>query len=349
MKPEGGASAGAAATPKDAAPAKANADGHKNAGKKKQEKAKGPAQQPPKAPVRFSELSKEDRYAAKKKERQRFKEMGQNHVTATTKKPVSKEAAQSRKGGRRRVLDSGDALIEQFKQQLSGGTFRMLNEQIYTTPSQFAGQLLRDRSTYDEYHTGYRRQVAMWPSNPVDVILDSMKKDRRGRFIQNKSKHLEGHIPTGWVIADLGCGDAAIAKSLDGANKVHSFDFCAANELVTPCDMAALPLEKESVDIAIFSLSLMSTNYLDYVYEAHRILRPNKLLKIAEVRSRLPDPERFALLIESIGFKLDWWGIIDGYFCVFDFVRTEGDPNREPFSPDFDPCTLLTPCLYKRR
>jgi ribosomal RNA-processing protein 8 len=292
-----------------------------------------------------AELWREERDKARKQN----KEMGQMHTTSKERN-MSQQAAQSRKGGRKRVTGEGDDLINSFKERLAGGTFRMLNEQIYTTPSVFAAQLLRDRETFNQYHDGYRHQVAMWPCNPVDLMIASMKEDKRGRFIQHKSKHLPGFIPPGWVIADMGCGDAAIAQAMkDTANKVHSFDFCAPNELVTPADMKNVPLEAASVDICIFSLSLMSTNFLDYLYEAHRILKPNKLLKIAEVRSRLPDPERFALLVESIGYTLDWWGVIDGYFCVFDFVRKEGEPNREPFSAGFDPTSLLTPCLYKRR
>jgi len=38
------------------------------------------------------------------------------------------------------------------------------------------------------------------------------------------------------VVADFGCGDAKIARSV--ANVVHSFDLVALNEHVTACDMA---------------------------------------------------------------------------------------------------------------
>lgn len=290
--------------------------------------------------------------AAWRKQRQQKRrdaaEFGRMHTTAPTK-AVAAVQAQSRKGGRQRTKMSGEDLINSFKQRLAGGTFRMLNEQIYTAPSVVAGQLLRDRETYNQYHEGYRHQVTQWPTNPVDIVVAALKGDKRGRFVQHKSKHLQGHIPHGWVIADMGCGDAAISKAMRETNTVRSFDFCATNEHVTVADMANVPLEDEAADVVIFSLSLMSTNFVDFLYEAHRVCKANKLVKIVEVRSRMPDPERFAMLVESIGFRLDWWGIADGYFCLFDFVRLEGQPNRTPFSPDFDPCSLLTPCLYKRR
>jgi len=38
------------------------------------------------------------------------------------------------------------------------------------------------------------------------------------------------------VVADFGCGDAKIARSVP--NVVHSFDLVALNERVTACNMA---------------------------------------------------------------------------------------------------------------
>lgn len=44
--------------------------------------------------------------------------------------------------------------------------------------------------------------------------------------------------PFSVVVADFGCGDCKIARSVK--NKVHSFDLAAACELVTVCDMASV-------------------------------------------------------------------------------------------------------------
>lgn len=77
--------------------------------------------------------------------------------------------------------------------------------------------------------------------------------------------------PTMHVIADFGCGEAQLAKSV--VQKVHSFDLVAANDLVTACDMAHVPLTKASVDVAVFCLSLMGTNLQDYITEANRVLK----------------------------------------------------------------------------
>lgn len=42
--------------------------------------------------------------------------------------------------------------------------------------------------------------------------------------------------PSSLVVADFGCGDCKIARSVK--NKVHCFDLAATCELVTVCDMA---------------------------------------------------------------------------------------------------------------
>jgi hypothetical protein len=51
---------------------------------------------------------------------------------------------------------------------------------------------------------------------------------------------------------------------------VHSFDLIKVNEFVQVCDMANVPLTNNSVDVAIFCLSLMGTNFLSFVKEACR-------------------------------------------------------------------------------
>ncbi|GFV88994.1 hypothetical protein TNCV_4911942 [Trichonephila clavipes] len=47
-----------------------------------------------------------------------------------------------------------------------------------------------------------------------------------------------------------------------------------------------VPLPNESVNVAVFCLSLMGTNLKDYLRETFRILKVGGTLKIAEVESR---------------------------------------------------------------
>jgi ribosomal RNA-processing protein 8 len=80
--------------------------------------------------------------------------------------------------------------------------------------------------------------------------------------------------PSDKVIADFGCGEARLAKSVSGnCKKIHSFGFVALNNFVTECDMASTPLSPRSVDIAVFCLSLMGVNLRDYLKEANRVLK----------------------------------------------------------------------------
>jgi len=144
-----------------------------------------------------------------------------------------------------------------MKKTLAGGKFRFLNEQLYTTTGEEAFGLFQSKpELFDEYHEGFRSQVELWPQNPVDIFISQltpMSKDT--------------------VIADLGCGDAQISAELPKHN-VLSFDLVAKNERVTACDIAHLPLADNSVDVAIFCLSLMGTDFLKFLKEAYRVLKP---------------------------------------------------------------------------
>lgn len=250
---------------------------------------------------------------------------------------------------------SGDDLLDQFRTKLQSSTFRLLNEQIYSSPNAFAGQLLRDPSTFEDYHRGYRLQLVQWPMNPNKIIIDAILGDKRGRFLANKAKSMPGFTPTGWVVCDMGCGDAQIAKALAPKGyKVHSFDFCppkdAPEGLVVVADSAHVPLESKSVEICVFSLSLMATDYFDSLLEAFRVLKPKRLLKIVEVRSRIPNPNAFAALVESIGFTCDWFDVAGDYFIAFDFIKNDGGEHAEANTqPLHHPGDVLLPSLYKKR
>ncbi|EPS35434.1 hypothetical protein H072_11190 [Dactylellina haptotyla CBS 200.50] len=93
------------------------------------------------------------------------------------------------------------------------------------------------------------------------------------------------------TVIDLGCGEGALAKAITGAKprpkiKVHSYDLHAPNELVTVADIANLPLRDGSVDVAIFCLALMGTNWLKMVEEAARVVKYGGEVWIAEIKSR---------------------------------------------------------------
>lgn len=206
-----------------------------------------------------------------------------------------------------------------------------------------------------------------WPINPLDRII---------QWIRTK--------PKTFVVADMGCGEARLARSLK--NKVHSFDLVdnssnIANQKpvkVVACDIAHVPLADCSVDIVVFCLSLMGTNIVDFVKEAHRILKPGGTVKIAEVRSRFhnidgapPIPSKggnnrnsisddskgindFVDIISGIGFDLNQTGCDIESNKMFFFLEcvktaTENEDKKEVEAEGEDSKFSAKPCLYKRR
>eukprot|EP00741_Cyanophora_paradoxa_P015096 tig00020848_g14567.t1 len=213
-----------------------------------------------------------------------------------------------------------------MKEQLMGGRFRWLNEKLYTCRGEEAFSLFQDNpSLFDEYHSGFQAQAKDWPLNPQDVFI-----------------HYLNSRPASLVVADFGCGEAKIAASVK--QKVHSFDLVARNDLVTACDMANVPLKPTSVDIAIFSLSLMGTNASDFVKEAHRVLKPKGELKVAEVVSRIQNIEQLSKEICMLGFKLVSVDESSKFFVFMDFVK---QASAKP--PAKEVSLSLKPCLYKKR
>jgi SAM-dependent methyltransferase len=197
---------------------------------------------------------------------------------------------------------------------------------------------------YSIYHHGFRTQCKAWPVNPVDVLIKKIKR-----------KYETADV------ADLGCGDAAMEKYFRGSGVVvHSFDL-VGNDVVVACDIAHTPLKREQVDVVVFSLSLMGTNYLDFIKEAWRVVKYGGRLMIAEVESRFSsggdaaaEEEKFIGELSEIGFGLV--GTVDKshkVFVIMEFekvkrenaVKKEG--KREVKKVVDEPS--LRPCMYKKR
>jgi ribosomal RNA-processing protein 8 len=168
----------------------------------------------------------------------------------------------------------------------------------------------------------------------------------------------EGEILT---IVDMGCGDAKIAQSVSASHfKVHSFDLVAANEHVQVANMTKVPLADASVDIVIFCLSLMNKDFELALREAHRILRPEGRLWIAEVVSRLSGAsgkEMFTQLLQRIGFIIDEMDESNTVFVLFAARKPGGNAQigtgtdkrkRKPLN-DYSGRPILKPCVYKKR
>ena len=91
-------------------------------------------------------------------------------------------------------------------------------------------------------------------------------------------------------IADFGCGEGKLEleiKSAGHQGDVHSFDVGKCADHIIQTDCADVPLDDESVDVGVFCLSLMGTNWTDFLVEANRVLKPHGKLFVAEVLSIL--------------------------------------------------------------
>ncbi|XP_051114614.1 ribosomal RNA-processing protein 8 [Andrographis paniculata] len=226
---------------------------------------------------------------------------------------------------------SSASFLDKMKAKLSGGYFRMINEKLYTCSGDDALKYFKeDPSLFNVYHSGYQEQMSRWPVQPNDVII---------KWIKDRSPSL--------VVADFGCGDARLAKSV--RNKVFSVDLVSNDPSVIACDMSNTPINTASVDIAVFCLSLMGTNFPSYLQEANRVLKDHGWLLIAEVKSRLDpstggaDPDKFVRAICELGFTSVSKDLSNKMFMLFYFQKKGKRKTKDIKWPE------LKPCVYKRR
>ncbi len=212
-----------------------------------------------------------------------------------------------------------------MRAKLVSARFRHLNETLYTSPSVEALRLFAESpDMFQAYHEGFRQQVAVWPENPVDGYIAEVRRragsggkpgkggqggrggGRGGRGGSRGGRGPGGfghwHDPADTLprtrglcrLADIGCGDARLATVLAPDTgrlriEVLSYDLHAdpANAFITAAaDASDLPLGPGSVDVAVFCLALMGTNWLAFVEEAYRVLRWKGELWVAEIKSR---------------------------------------------------------------
>ncbi|XP_008784309.2 ribosomal RNA-processing protein 8 [Phoenix dactylifera] len=224
------------------------------------------------------------------------------------------------------------SFLDKMRVRLSGGHFRMINEKLYTCNGNEAFNLFKnDPQLFDVYHAGYQEQMSHWPEQPVNIII---------RWLKSHSTSL--------IVADFGCGNASLAKNVK--NKVFSIDLVSSDPSVIVCDMSHTPLDNSSVDVAVFCLSLMGTNFPNYLQEAKRVLKPRGWLLIAEVQSRFDpgnggaDPDKFCEAINKLGFSLVSKDSTNKMFLLFYFKKKEKISEvRNIEWPE------LKPCIYKRR
>ncbi|KAF6137121.1 hypothetical protein GIB67_030885 [Kingdonia uniflora] len=256
-------------------------------------------------------------------------------LSAVIKQMPSQADHNNNKSSSKRSKRSGggrdSSFLDKMRAKLSGGHFRMINEKLYTCSGNEAFKYFEDDpSLFNTYHTGYQEQMSHWPEQPVNIII----------------KWLKGH-DTSLIVADFGCGDARLAKNVK--NKVFSFDLVSHDPSVIACDMSNTRLGSSSVNVAVFCLSLMGTDFPKFLQEAQRVLNPGGWLLIAEVKSRFDpntggaDPDRFVKAVCELGFTSVSKDFSNKMFLLF-YFRKEKPRLKEDIE-----WPKLKPCLYKRR
>ncbi|KAG6880448.1 hypothetical protein C0992_000050 [Termitomyces sp. T32_za158] len=254
-----------------------------------------------------------------------------------------------------------------MKDSLDGARFRLINESLYKSDSSQAYKMIKeDPRIFEDYHAGFRHQVQSWPTNPVEHYISVLAT-----------------YPQKTFIADVGCGDAALARALTPKGlSVASFDLISDGAFVVEADTCTkIPLpgseptreeksegEGHIVEVVVCALSLMGTNWPNCLREAWRILKAGSVvlqsnrgyrcsktlssgeLKIAEVASRFTDVEKFQNLVVSIGFRLTSRDTSNSHFTLFEFrkVARQGK-SEEEWDEVLSKANLLKPCEYKRR
>ncbi|XBW36184.1 hypothetical protein QEN19_001764 [Hanseniaspora menglaensis] len=283
-------------------------------------------------------------------------------------------------------------LQQKLFNKLKGSRFRWINEQLYTSTSSKALDLITQQpELFDEYHKGFREQVTTWPINPLDVMIKNLTSRAMSR-----NYNAPGGLPAidrTCIVADMGCGEAELSlqvnkffnkneKKLRGKKViVNSFDLAKHNDRITVADIKNVPMKDGSCCVVVFSLSLMGVNFLDFIKEAFRILKPNGELWIAEIKSRFKDQslKEFVSIAEKLGFRhkltktLEEEGDLKEMFVRFEFFKpdertvmemekrlakrtkfidTEKDEDEDlelKREKHNESEWLLKPCIYKRR
>jgi superfamily II DNA or RNA helicase len=181
-------------------------------------------------------------------------------------------------------LDGSDPGVERHRLAKYGDFSAMNARWNSAASSTTARRLAADPEEWERYHTLYRAARQTWAVVPYEDFIAWAKRRK------------------GLVIGDFGCGEALVAAGLGDLHVVHSFDHVAINGRVVPGDMTKTPLADDTLDVALFSLSLMGTNFTDYLREAYRTLKLDGWVHIYEATSRFSDLAGFEQGLRDLGF-----------------------------------------------
>ena len=203
---------------------------------------------------------------------------------------------------------SEDELAKRFKRYGEFSTMNNAWNQSYSAKTH--ERLKENPEEWVHYHALYKESRERWLVVPYDEMI---------RRFQRRS---------GLVIADFGCGEAALATALSGLHQVYSFDHVAVADFVTACDMSKVPLNDRTLDVAVFSLSLMGKNFGEYIQEAHRTLKIDGQLHIIESTNRFSDRNQFVESLKLFGFDNLTFEDLSEKFTYIRGFKSDREPRK---------------------
>ena len=169
-----------------------------------------------------------------------------------------------------------ESVICNIHQKASTSSSKHMNEFFKSNPDKWR-----------EYHSIRERNKKEWVEDPIAVIADKL----------NKNNHQ--------IIADLGCGMNQLKTLVSSYSQWYSFDHYSDDDTVIKADVSDLKeyLQDNSVDAAVFCMSLWGTNYMDYIKEAYRYLNYGGIMYIAEPKDKINQEELIGGAMQ-IGFEI---------------------------------------------
>jgi superfamily II DNA or RNA helicase len=140
-------------------------------------------------------------------------------------------------------------------------------------------------------NTMFKNEPALWEKYHSSRDISFKGYDNQDEIPVNKIiKYLETKNKRRLKILDLGCGRNKIKDHFKSNLKftVVGYDHVAYNGSIA-VDISSLPDEYESVNMCIFSQSLMGSNWVDYLIEAKRVLMYGGEIIISESHNRFED------------------------------------------------------------
>ena len=231
-----------------------------------------------------------------------------NKITTLDDNEIKREEVQSQ--------FTEESLLENTKDRLARfGDFSRINAEWNRAKSITTNKKITDNpELWFHYHQLFEEKKSTWELTPTTEII---------KYFKSRD---------GLTIGDFGCGKALLQKELSDKHIIHSFDHYAYNKNVIACDFSKTPLDNNSLDVVVFSLSLMGNNLHEYIREAHRVLKMDGKLFIYESTSRFNDIQRFQRELLQFGF--DYINVKNHW--KFTFIRAEKIKEQIKGNPEIN-------------